>query len=508
MAAEPVRHTGGGGAPDGQGASEADAQAEQARRAEQEAATARQKAADAERKAAEKARRDEEKAAEAERKATERARREKEKAEAKARREEEARLAEEKRKAEEEAAEQARQEAARAATERAVAAATGSAAGGPAGSGYDAAGVLREMARPRLTGSRGAREVGETIRACFEALGYEVTDRPFRFNPWPGRFGITAVGVVYLAATLAAAGFLYAGHAFGAIALLLILLVVAGLIALLARPAIDALPLGSQEGVNIMAQKPGSRPRYIVMAHRDSKSQPVPLSFRGPAIILAAVVWLALLIAAAMHTARPVPEAVILLLGALGAIAGVILILCWVDNSSPGALDNASGLTAALGLAAREAEAGDIAFLITDAEELGLAGARAMAPHLPSVFGVINLDGLDDDGTFYVLERFGTFRKRGLAPHLAAALLQEAEARGEPADRRDLPFGIPVDHVPVVKAGTPALTVMRGTLKSLRRVHRPGDDLEHLRGDGISRTIELVGGALTRLREQSRPLER
>jgi hypothetical protein len=418
-------------------------------------------------KAAEAARRDEEKAAEKarrdEQKAAAKARREEEKA----RRAEEARIAEEKRKAEEEAAEQARVEAARAATERAVAAASAA--------DFDAAGVLREIARPRLTGSRGNAEVGETIRSCFEALGYEVEDRPFEFNPWPGRFGITAVGVLYLAATLGAAGLLYGNHPFGAVALLLILLVVAGLFALLARPAIDALPFGRQPGVNMMAQKPGSRPRYIIMAHRDSKSQPVPLSFRGPAIMLGALVWLALLVAALMHTARPLPGTAIAVLGALGAVAGVILIFCWVDNNSPGALDNASGVTAALGLAARQADAGDVAFLITDAEELGLAGARAIAPHLPPVFGVINLDGLDDEGTFYVLERFGTFRKRGLAPHLAAALLQEAEARGEPADRRDLPVGIPVDHIPIVKAGTPALTVMRGSMRSLKRVHRPGD---------------------------------
>jgi hypothetical protein len=32
------------------------------------------------------------------------------------------------------------------------------------------------------------------------------------------------------------------------------------------------------------------RPRYIVMAHRDSKSQPVPLAFRGPAIVLGVLV--------------------------------------------------------------------------------------------------------------------------------------------------------------------------------------------------------------------------
>jgi Zn-dependent M28 family amino/carboxypeptidase len=199
---------------------------------------------------------------------------------------------------------------------------------------------------------------------------------------------------------------------------------------------------------------------------------------------------------------------VILLLGSLAVVTGVILVFCYVDNRSPGALDNASGVVAALGIAARERKAGDVAFLITDAEELGLAGATAAAAGLPAVFGVINLDGLDDTGTFYVFERFGIMRKKGLAPHLAVALLQEADALGLNADRRDLPFGIPVDHIPIVRAGVPALTVMRGTMKSLRRVHRPTDDLDHLRGDGVAKAIDLVSGALDRLRDQARQLAR
>jgi hypothetical protein len=284
--------------------------------------------------------------------------------------------------------------------------------------------------------------------------------------------------------------------------------VLVGLGALFARAAIDAMPFGREEGTNLFATSPDRAPRYIIMAHRDTKSQPVPLAFRGPAIVLAVVVWLALFIAALMHTARPLPGTVALLLGAIGAVSGVVLIFCWVDNHSPGALDNGSGVVAALGIAARERAAGDVGFLITDAEELGLAGARAAAADLPAVFGVINLDGLDDHGTFYVLERFGTLRKTGLAPHLAVALLQEAESLGIPADRRDLPFGIHVDHIPIVRAGVPALTVMRGSTSSLRRVHRPGDDLDHLRGDGVRAAIDLVCGALERLRAQSRPLER
>jgi hypothetical protein len=390
--------------------------------------------------------------------------------------------------------------AARAAADRAVAAVR-------AAGGFNVAGVLKEVAKPRLHGSAGAAEVASNIRACFEALGYDVEDREFTFNPWPGRFAITALGVLYLLGTLPAVAFLHTGNARAAATVLLLLPVVAGLFALATRPAIDSLPFGRRPGFNMMVQRPGSRPRYIIMAHRDSKSQAVPLALRGPASAMAALVWIALLVAALATTVRPIDATVIPVLGALAAAAGLVLVACRVGNRSPGALDNASGVVTALNVAAREAEHGDVAFLITDAEELGLAGARAVAPELPPVFGVINIDGLDDHGPFYVIERFGLLRKRGLAPQLAAALLQEAEYRSEPVDRRDLPAGIAVDHTPIVRAGTPALTLMRGSRASLRRVHRPADSIEKLEGDGIRRGTDLICGALARLREQTRALE-
>lgn len=368
---------------------------------------------------------------------------------------------------------------------------------------FDAGEVLREIVRPRLTGSDGAAEAASAIRTRLEAAGYDVEDQTFTFNPWPGRFGITVIGVLYLVGTFAAAAFLYRNSPYVSIALLLILLLVSTLFVYLARASIGSLPWGRLNGANLYAAPVSGRPRYIVMAHRDSKSQPVPLAFRGPAIVLGGVAWLALLGGAILQTARPLPGPMVIVLGVAAALAGVILIFCWVDNHSPGALDNASGVAAAIGIAIRERAAGDVAILITDAEELGLAGAQAAASAgLPPVFGVINLDGLDDHGTFYVFERFGTFRKTGLAPHMTAALLQEADALGEPADRRDLPFGIVVDHIPMVRAGIPALTLMRGSVQSLRRVHRPSDDLQHLRGDGVIRTIELVCGALHRMRQQ------
>jgi hypothetical protein len=52
-----------------------------------------------------------------------------------------------------------------------------------------------------------------------------------------------------------------------------------------------------------------------------------------------------------------------------------------------------------------------------------------------------------------------------------------------------------------VRAGTAALSVMRGHRRSMARVHRPGDDVAHLRGDGVALCVKLVSGALGILRE-------
>ncbi|MBX6366081.1 MAG: M28 family peptidase, partial [Gemmatimonadetes bacterium] len=141
-----------------------------------------------------------------------------------------------------------------------------------------------------------------------------------------------------------------------------------------------------------------------------------------------------------------------------------------------------------------------VAFLITDGEELGLAGAAAVGRHLPRVHGIINLDGLDDEGDFHIIEQHGLPR-RGLAPQLAAALLAAGARLGTHAERRALPVGVMVDHIPLAEAGFPAVTLMRGSARSLRRVHRPEDDAAHVSGVGAAAAVALVSGALAVLRE-------
>jgi acetylornithine deacetylase/succinyl-diaminopimelate desuccinylase-like protein len=364
--------------------------------------------------------------------------------------------------------------------------------------------LLQQIARPRLTGSTGAQEVADLVHERLIRLGYQVQDHPFTFSTWPGRFAITAAGVVFLSGTLGAAALLNMRHPGVALVILLLTLLLCAAIAVLTAPLADMFPFGRITANNMFAARPNAVPRYIFMAHLDSKSQPIPLAFRGPAIILAILAWLALVVFALLGLLDPVwiRSDITTVLGVIAFLAAVLLVFCWVENRSPGALDNASGVAAVLALAESEKDRDDVAFLITDAEELGLVGARSIARKLNPVFGVINIDGIDDRGPLYVLEKFGV-PPRYIAPHLVASILQAAEALNMPAQRRNVPFGLLLDHLPMAKADLPAVTVMRGSFASLRRVHRPTDNLQNMTGSGIDGVVRVLRDALVLLRQEA-----
>lgn len=359
--------------------------------------------------------------------------------------------------------------------------------------------LLGVLALPRSVGSPGAARVGREMDRRFRELGYEVRTFPFSFSAFPGRFGIPLLGVLLLACAGAWVVLMLEGHATAALAVLALPAIAAGTAAFLARRLISRFSWQRLEGENWLFTRPDARPRYLVSAHRDSKSQPVPMLVRAVGLCLAAAGWVALVILglfAALAGAVALP--VVLLAGG-GTIAGaVVALLSWSDNRSPGALDNATGLAALLVLAGRLRDLDQVGFLVTDGEELGLAGAMDVAPKLPPVAGIINLDGLLDSGPVHLIERFGV-PPRGRAPHLAASLMTAGEAMELSVRRRDLPPGVLVEHVAFVRAGIPSLTIMRGGVKGLLRVHTPADRAARLAGRGVVVVAAMVETALRSL---------
>ena len=365
--------------------------------------------------------------------------------------------------------------------------------------GSSAAEVLGALVRPRLVGSEGWTATRHALSERFSALGYTERLHHFSISPLPGRFCLPVLGMAVLLSSVLASPALEAGNRGVALAALTCGGLIAWAVAAGTARATDNWNFRRMDLANLWFQAPAARPRWLIVAHFDSKSQFVPLALRAVAIAAALGAWAGLLILVVLG--GPISQSPVLLdgLGAIAIVAGVALLLSGAGNGSPGALDNGSGLATLLGIADRERAAADIAFLATDAEELGLAGARAIAQELPPLDGVINIDGIDDAGPFHLLERFG-LRHAGYAPHLAMALLLASRAMGVTAHRRDVPPGVLVDHMAFVRAGFPALTLMRGKLSSMARVHRPGDDLRHLRGAGVEEAVELVCAALHVLR--------
>lgn len=366
------------------------------------------------------------------------------------------------------------------------------------------AAALREriaaLAVPRMSGTEGADEVEQSLRETFEEMGYETREMPFSFSTWPGRFGITVSGVLLALTGGSAAAILHYGLPIPALIVLLVGLPLTLLPLMFLGTALRQVPYGRLESRNLLFTRPSARPTWIVMAHRDSKSQLVPTLVRTGAIAVGAFGWLALVALAGLWFAGELFQfsSAVVVVGVLVTLAGIALALSWADNDSPGALDNASGLAALLAVAADQ-PGDEVAFLITDGEELGLAGARAAVDPLPPVQGVINVDGLDDRGSIRVAEGFG-WRRQGSAPQLAAALLTAGEALGVDVERRPLPLSIMVDHMPFAAAHIPALTMLRGRWQSLARVHRPTDSTDRIDGGGAAEAATLLAAALRLLR--------
>jgi hypothetical protein len=134
----------------------------------------------------------------------------------------------------------------------------------------------------------------------------------------------------------------------------------------------------------------------------------------------------------------------------------------------------------------------DVGVLITSAEEVGLAGARAWgrdaawgrrvvaaAGEAPPV--ALNVDSVDDVGALRVMQA------SSLPANLAAALDDEPSVR-----RGRLPPGVLVDAIALADAGFAALTVSKATVASLSRIHTSRDALDELRGDGVVEAAKLV----------------
>jgi len=343
---------------------------------------------------------------------------------------------------------------------------------------------LHAIARPRAAGSIEESDARAYCKAQLESNGFSVTEEPFEFSAAVGRWAVPVAGGVSFVVLAGAASLVTVGVNGRLLGVLL--LVVLSLSALggwwASTRGVLSLPLARQRSVNLVARR--GTPGIWLVAHLDTKSQPIPSLVRAAAFVLMAGAMLIVGVGGVFGLIDALPRA-FAMLALLGGAGAVVLSLSSVGNESPGGADNATGLATLLLVAARLHPERALGVLLTSAEELGLAGARAWVAGREHG-RAINVDTVDDQG-----------RVRCMT-HGAASLVLARELRSIAGN--ELPGfavgplipGILTDGVALAAAGWSVVTLSRGTVGTLARIHRPSDSVVRLTGEGAHHLATLL----------------
>ncbi len=336
--------------------------------------------------------------------------------------------------------------------------------------------LFAQIARPRLPGTPALAEVQAAITGRLEVLGYQVERLPFATS----RRRLTGVAI-------GAAGLGWVAILTAPLLILPVpgwLVTLTGIAALtfttlLAGGIADGrLPLDTpaMQGVNIVARR--GAPSCWLVAHSDSKSQAVSLAGRvlgGSMAFLGVVLLLVLLV---VRLAGPLPLAPVVVACMPALVGGAVLSFSQAHDASSGAVDNATGVIAALVAADLLRVRHDVGVLITDAEEFGMEGAYAWAATKPKGSYFVNFDGLDDRGAYRVMRHSpltDSSDVRGGSRQLANGFAEALRPTGNRVIVGALPPGVLVDGVALAKNGMVGVTVSRGDWRTLRVVHTRRD---------------------------------
>ncbi len=340
----------------------------------------------------------------------------------------------------------------------------------------------------RPAGSESEATARRYAHVQLAALGFSVEEMPFEYSAFPGRFATPVVGVALalIIETTATCALLGAER-------LGVFVLFGGLFAtwlfvrrMLGNGVLD-LPWMRRRSMNVVATRGPDAPRVWLVAHLDSKSQPIPSAARVVGVAVLAVVMVLALVAAGLTHGGSTPRTLWWVVIAAGAVGALPVIASGVGNHSDGAVDNASGVAAVLGAAALVRPDVEFGVLLPSAEELGLAGARAFVRGRAA--GVaLNCDGVDDEGALVIMYN-------GSTPTRVIATLGAGVTPGTAAPRaRRMPLGLLTDSTAFHDDGWETVTVSHGSLATLRRVHTPHDSLAMLAGT----QIDAVAGILAR----------
>lgn len=347
---------------------------------------------------------------------------------------------------------------------------------------------------PRGVGSAGAPQAAEVMAEQFEGAALEVTRQPFTVSRWPVILAGQVVPMI-VAGALVVAGMLHAKYPPASAAVLIVVLLAIGSTRQWFRWAVPVFRLGKQiPSANIIGRsQPSSSGRMtlVFLAHYDSKSQRLPLTWRVATLVVTIVVCVALLVVMMLH----VPPAVTWTLIAAAGLGLAIQVVNVTGNRSPGAADNASGLavlaTLAETLPREMVGKADVVLVATGAEELGLAGALHFVREYAKQFDprrtlCFNFDTLGLGGRIHTAGSVRPFE------HIRGELDRRLSARR----LRWLP-GIGTDHMRLLDAGLWAVSLTQGPFRKTRLIHSRHDTADAVDSAELARIAQAVADLAT-----------
>lgn len=354
--------------------------------------------------------------------------------------------------------------------------------------------ILDRISRtPRFAGSADEDEARDFCKGELEKAGFECIELPFDYSQWPGRWGVPTAAAAQIATILVVARMAMNGRP------LLALIVGAALyVALISASAdakrrwIQALPFMRATSTNLEARR--GDPKVWLIAHLDSKSQTVPMLARVASSVALGLATAAMAILLLLSILADLDSAAAWgILAVTALVAGAPSLFCLVRNDSPGAVDNASGVAAVLLSAQTLRDVPDLGVLITSGEEFALAGARVWARDANRSIVALNCDTVDDIGSWRLMYSGSRTRK------ISAAAEHLTDPAGQRVTVSRMIPGILADSMAFADRGLEAVTLSRGTISTLARIHTRRDNSTALTGRGVAGASALLADLTRKL---------
>lgn len=355
--------------------------------------------------------------------------------------------------------------------------------------------LARSIARTgRPAGSEAERRARARCASHLESRGFDVAEHSFDYSAFPGEWGTAGVGTCLALAALGGAAQVVSRARGTAETMALsatLSLIAAACGWWIGRWGTRSLRVRRCQGVNLVGRR--GVPGVWLVAHLDTKGQPVSLAMRACGVVLVAFGWLVTLGGWIVYTVGGPSAHPVIVTGLVAAGIGALpLAGSVVLDRGTGALDNASGIATIFETVDLLPAGVPVGIVLTTAEELGLAGARAWGAGEPPGLA-LNCDGVDDEGEIVCVVG------RDRSGRLTRAINGACERTGTRVHRRRALPGVLFDSVALADAGWDTMTVARGTLRSLARVHTAGDTLAAWKGGGVADVaafLAAVAGAV------------